>query len=46
MGLEALGHQLVRTKERGSVVCAIFKNATGIYANADFRKGGDVVGLN
>lgn len=44
-GLEKLEHKTERYNERGSVICAIAKNATGIYANADFRKGGEVVGL-
>lgn len=29
----------------GSVVCAIARNATAIYANADHRKRGDVAGF-
>lgn len=44
-GLEAKGHKTYRYRERGSVICAVFKNSTGIYANADFRKEGDVVGF-
>ncbi|XP_062536400.1 scoloptoxin SSD14-like isoform X2 [Armigeres subalbatus] len=44
LGLEAKGHKTVRYRERGSIVCGIAQNKTGIYANADFRKGGDVVG--
>ncbi|XP_055588084.1 glutathione hydrolase 1 proenzyme-like isoform X2 [Uranotaenia lowii] len=43
-GLEAKGHKTFRYRERGSIVCGISQNDTGIYANADFRKGGDVVG--
>ncbi|XP_055618642.1 glutathione hydrolase 1 proenzyme-like isoform X2 [Toxorhynchites rutilus septentrionalis] len=43
-GLEKKGHEVTRYRERGSIVCGIAKNETGIYANADFRKGGDVVG--
>lgn len=45
-GLRAKGHGLIRYKGRGSVVCAMFRNGTAIYANSDFRKGGDVAGLN
>lgn len=44
-GLESLGHKTFRYDERGSVVCAIAQNQTGIYANADYRKAGDVVGF-
>lgn len=45
LGLEAKGHITKRYRERGSIVCGIAQNETGIYANADFRKGGDVVGF-
>ncbi|XP_026327850.1 glutathione hydrolase 1 proenzyme-like isoform X2 [Hyposmocoma kahamanoa] len=45
-GLRAKGHGLVRYKGRGSIVCALFRNSTAIYANSDFRKGGDVSGIN
>lgn len=44
-GLEKRGHKTKRYTYRGSIICAIYKNETGIYANADFRKKGDVVGL-
>lgn len=44
-GLEKLGHKTKRYDDRGSIVCAIAKNNSGIFANADFRKAGDVVGL-
>lgn len=43
--LERLGHKTKRYDIRGSIVCALYKNATGIYANADYRKAGEVVGL-
>ena len=43
-GLEQIGHNTTRYKDRGSVICGTSKNATGIYANADYRKGGEVVG--
>ncbi|XP_032517250.2 glutathione hydrolase 1 proenzyme-like isoform X2 [Danaus plexippus] len=45
-GLRAKGHGMVRYRGRGSVVCALYRNKTGIYANADFRKGGDVSGID
>ncbi|XP_037970806.2 glutathione hydrolase 1 proenzyme isoform X2 [Plutella xylostella] len=45
-GLRAKGHGMVRYSGRGSIVCALFRNKTAIYANADFRKGGDVSGLD
>lgn len=43
--LAGYGHKMVRFDYRGAVVCAISKNATGVYANADYRKAGDVEGL-
>ncbi|KAL4716683.1 hypothetical protein ACJJTC_004802 [Scirpophaga incertulas] len=45
-GLRARGHGILRYTDRGSIVCALFRNSTGIYANADFRKGGDVAGID
>uniref|UniRef100_A0A182N129 Gamma-glutamyltransferase n=1 Tax=Anopheles dirus TaxID=7168 RepID=A0A182N129_9DIPT len=44
-GLQGKGHETTRYRERGSIVCAIAQNASGVYANADFRKGGDVAGF-
>ncbi|XP_031630844.1 scoloptoxin SSD20-like [Contarinia nasturtii] len=44
-GLELIGHKTNRYSDRGSVVCAIAKNQSGIFANADYRKAGEVVGL-
>lgn len=44
-GLEAIGHKTNRYQYRGSIICAIQRNKTAIYANADFRKAGDVFGL-
>lgn len=44
-GLEAIGHKTQRYHHRGSVVCAIHQNKSAIYANADFRKAGDVFGF-
>ncbi|XP_075978380.1 glutathione hydrolase 1 proenzyme-like isoform X2 [Anticarsia gemmatalis] len=43
-GLRAKGHGMERYSGRGSIVCALYRNRTAIYANADFRKGGDVAG--
>lgn len=45
-GLKAKGHAMERYRGRGSVVCAIYRNQTGIYANADYRKGGIVEGVD
>ncbi|XP_060803252.1 glutathione hydrolase 1 proenzyme isoform X2 [Amyelois transitella] len=45
-GLRKKGHGLVRYRGRGSVICALYRNQTGIYANADYRKGGDVAGMD
>ncbi|XP_023034708.2 scoloptoxin SSD14 isoform X1 [Drosophila willistoni] len=39
------GHVLKKSAPVTSVVCAIEKNATGIYANADYRKRGEVAGF-
>ncbi|XP_036318220.1 scoloptoxin SSD14-like isoform X2 [Rhagoletis pomonella] len=43
--LKAKGHELQPYKDIGSVVCAIARNDTAIYANADFRKRGGVAGF-
>ncbi|KAF9822613.1 hypothetical protein SFRURICE_012392 [Spodoptera frugiperda] len=45
-GLRAKGHGMVRYRSRGSIICALYRNRTAIYANADFRKGGDVAGMD
>lgn len=45
-GLRKKGHGMVRYRGRGSIVCGLYRNRTGIYANADFRKGGDVAGMD
>lgn len=45
-GLEALGHKTKRFGNWGSIICVLFKLADKIYANADYRKGGDVYGLD
>ncbi|XP_052899780.1 glutathione hydrolase 1 proenzyme-like [Anopheles moucheti] len=44
-GLQSKGHRTTRYRERGSIICAIAQNASGVYANADYRKGGDVAGF-
>lgn len=44
-GLEAIGHKTHRYHYRGSIICAIQQNKTAIYANADFRKAGEVFGF-
>lgn len=45
-GLKEKGHGMIRYSNRMSIVCAIYQNETGIYANADFRKNGDVSGID
>ncbi|XP_021926880.1 gamma-glutamyltranspeptidase 1-like isoform X2 [Zootermopsis nevadensis] len=45
-GLEKLGHKTDRIRDRGSIICALFKLGNMITANADFRKGGDVFGID
>ncbi|XP_058800340.1 scoloptoxin SSD14-like isoform X2 [Phymastichus coffea] len=45
-GLRALGHKTQRYRNRGSIVCVLEKVNGTIYANADYRKGGDVYGIN
>ncbi|XP_055309857.1 glutathione hydrolase 1 proenzyme-like [Sitodiplosis mosellana] len=44
-GLELLGHHVVHNSVDFSVVRAISRNQTGIFANADYRKVTEVVGL-
>lgn len=44
-GLESLGHDMERAKATGSVINAIVKENGTIYANADYRKGGDAAGI-
>lgn len=45
-GLESLGHKTKSLgSERGAVVMAINKNQNTIYANSDYRKGGEVDGI-
>lgn len=45
-GLKKMGHKVSRYRVRGSVACIILVNNDTVYANADFRKGGDVYGLD
>ncbi|XP_049873161.1 glutathione hydrolase 1 proenzyme isoform X2 [Pectinophora gossypiella] len=45
-GLRAKGHGMKRYRGRGSIVCALYRNSSGIYANSDYRKGGDVYGTD
>ncbi|KRT84674.1 hypothetical protein AMK59_627 [Oryctes borbonicus] len=45
-GLQKLGHNTTRYRYRGSIVCAILQKDKKIFANADFRKGGDVFGID
>jgi gamma-glutamyltranspeptidase/glutathione hydrolase/leukotriene-C4 hydrolase len=45
-GLKAIGHKTSRYRDRGSIVCILVKNNNTIYANADYRKGGDVYGID
>ncbi|XP_046595489.1 glutathione hydrolase 1 proenzyme isoform X1 [Neodiprion lecontei] len=45
-GLHAMGHETSRYRDRGSVVCAIVRVNGTVYANADYRKGGEVYGID
>nr|XP_012235938.1 PREDICTED: gamma-glutamyltranspeptidase 1-like [Linepithema humile] len=45
-GLKQLGHAVERYRERGSIACVLFYANSTIFANADYRKGGDVYGIN
>ncbi|XP_015175676.1 PREDICTED: gamma-glutamyltranspeptidase 1-like isoform X2 [Polistes dominula] len=45
-GLKNLGYKTARYRDRGSVVCVIFCHNGTIHANADYRKGGDVYGID
>lgn len=44
-GLKRLGHKTSRYRIRGSTACVVFVENNTIFANADYRKGGDVYGL-
>lgn len=45
-GLKDLGHKTMRYRDRGSVVCGLARINGTIFANADYRKGGDVYGTD
>ncbi|XP_024880086.1 glutathione hydrolase 1 proenzyme-like isoform X1 [Temnothorax curvispinosus] len=45
-GLKRLGHVAERYRVRGSVACFILYENSTIFANADYRKGGDVYGID
>lgn len=45
-GLKRLGHVTKRYRVRGSVACVILYENSTIFANADYRKGGDVYGID
>ncbi|XP_014477462.1 PREDICTED: gamma-glutamyltranspeptidase 1-like isoform X2 [Dinoponera quadriceps] len=45
-GLKRLGHVTKRYRARGSVACVILYENSTIFANADYRKGGDVYGID
>lgn len=45
-GLMKLGHRILRYRDRGSVVCAVARINGTIYANADYRKTGDIYGID
>uniref|UniRef100_A0A1B6C3P5 Gamma-glutamyltransferase n=1 Tax=Clastoptera arizonana TaxID=38151 RepID=A0A1B6C3P5_9HEMI len=44
--LEGLGHKTKRYRDRGSIVCALARKNEKIYANADYRKAGEVFGID
>ena len=45
-GLREIGHETTRFGTGGSVVCGISREDDGfVYANADFRKAGEVDGF-
>lgn len=45
-GLKKLGHELERVDKATSIICALLKQADKIIANADYRKQGEVYGLD
>ncbi|XP_043272788.1 scoloptoxin SSD14-like isoform X2 [Venturia canescens] len=45
-GLTRLGHRISRYRDRGSVVCALARINDTIYANVDYRKSGEVYGID
>lgn len=40
-----MGHRMRRYGERGSIVTALQRNASGVFGVADYRKRGEVVGF-
>ncbi|XP_012285801.1 glutathione hydrolase 1 proenzyme [Orussus abietinus] len=45
-GLRKLDHHTERYRDRGSIVCGLLRVNGTVFANADFRKGGDVYGID
>lgn len=45
-GLKRLGHTTKRYRVRGSIACVVLYENSTIFANADYRKGGDVYGID
>lgn len=43
--LRRMGVRVRRYGERGSIVTALMRNASGVFGVADYRKRGEVVGL-
>ncbi|XP_034480333.1 glutathione hydrolase 1 proenzyme [Drosophila innubila] len=43
--LQSKGHQCERYRDRGSVICGIAKDKSGITVNSDYRKLGGVAGF-
>lgn len=44
--LKKIGHKTARYRIRGSVACIIYTKNNTVYGNADFRKEGDVYGVD
>ena len=45
-GLRSLGHKAFRYRDHNSLVSAIVQINGTIYANVDYRKSGDVCGID
>lgn len=45
-GLKKFGHETLRYRTHGSIISAIVQHNKSIFANADYRKNGDVYGLD
>ncbi|XP_043484623.1 scoloptoxin SSD14-like isoform X2 [Leptopilina heterotoma] len=45
-GLKKLGHHTMRYKNHASIISAITRENETIFANADYRKSGDVYGID